>query len=86
MALAVGLACLPSASWQIKKSSEGCLKVLLVGGTLAGSGVLWSWVTMRLCGVCRPIPAWTDRLGRLTGTVWIALGTVGVAYMIMASL
>ena len=52
-----------------------------LGSELAGLGVLTSWVTMRLCGVCRAQPTWTDRLGRLTGAGWIALGVVATIYL-----
>lgn len=46
----------------------------ILGGFLAGSSVLSSWVTMRLCGIYRPQPTWTDRIGRLIGLAWIAIG------------
>ena len=60
---------------------EPLIRELLLGGTLAGSGVLWCWVTMRLCGVCRPRATWPDRLGRLTGAAWVALGVGSAAYI-----
>jgi hypothetical protein len=65
-------------------SPDRFIKVYLDGGIFAGSGVLWSWATMRLCGVCRPRPTWTDRLGRLTGAAWIAIGAMSAAYIFLA--
>ncbi len=71
--------------WVATSSSpERFIKVYLLGGILAGSGVLWSWVTMRLCGVCRPRPTWTDRLGRLTGAAWVAIGVLSAVFISQA--
>ena len=39
---------------------------------------------MRLCGVCRPRPTWTDRLGRLTDAAWVAIGAMSAAYIFLA--
>ena len=55
---------------------------LPLGVELAGLGVLVSWVAMRLCGVCRPRPTWTDRLGRITGIVWITLGVAATVFLV----
>ena len=65
-------------------SPDRFIRAYLLGGILAGSGVLWSWLTMRLCGVCRPRPSWTDRLGRLTGVAWVAIGASSGAFIILA--
>jgi hypothetical protein len=65
-------------------SHDRFIKVYLLGGILTGSGVLWSWATMRLCGVCRPRPTWTDRLGRLTGAAWVAIGVLSATFIFLA--
>jgi hypothetical protein len=59
------------------------LQAQLLGGLLAGSGVFWGWVTMWLCGVCRPSLTWTDRLGRFTGAVWVAAGALSAIYIFL---
>jgi hypothetical protein len=71
--------------WVATSSSpDRFLRAYLLGGILAGSGVLWSWATMRLLGVCRPRPTWTDRLGRLTGAAWVALGAMSAVFIFLA--
>jgi hypothetical protein len=84
LTLTVAQSCIWLSLWEVKTSSDGYLKAQILGGMLAGSGVLWSWVTMRLCGVCRPRPTWTDRLGRMTGVVWIAVGAISAGYLLFA--
>jgi len=70
--------------WELPSSPLAFLKTHVLGGAVAGTGVLWSWATMRLSGVCRPAPVWTDRLGRLTGVAWIGLGAISVCYVGLA--
>lgn len=78
----VSVALLATSMWDVKASGDNYyLKAQLLGGLLTGSGVLWSWMTMRLCGACRPSPTWTDRLGRFTGAVWIAIAVIGGCYL-----
>jgi hypothetical protein len=71
--------------WVATSSSpDRFMKAYLLGGILTGSGVLWSWVTMRLCGVYRPRPTWTDRLGRLTGAAWVVIGAMSAFFISLA--
>jgi hypothetical protein len=70
--------------WPVLTPSSEHMNARILGGILAGSGVLWGWVTMWLCGVCRPSPTWSDRLGRFTGAVWIVLGAISAVFIIMA--
>jgi hypothetical protein len=42
----------------------------------AGLAVFWCWVTMALSGRWRPEPTWLDRLCRLLGFAWLAMGLV----------
>jgi hypothetical protein len=71
--------------WQPMRTSspDGFIPAYLMGGVVAGSGVLWSWVTMWLCSVARPAKTWRDRLGRLTGALWIAIGVMSGVYIIL---
>jgi hypothetical protein len=55
----------------------------VVGGVLAGSGVLSSWSTMWLFRVWRPRRTWTDRLGRLTGATWILVGAMSAVFLLL---
>jgi len=71
-------------SFSIAEMHTSHAKWQVLGGMLAGSGVLWGWIIMGLCGVCRPSRTWTDRLGRMTGALWIALGALSTAYMFLA--
>jgi hypothetical protein len=49
--------------------------VLLVSASIqASAAVPWCWATLWLCGRWRPERSWLDRLGRLLGVTWIALG------------
>lgn len=52
---------------------------------LVGTSVLWAWVTMKVCGIWRARPTWTDRLGRLTGVVWVAIGILSGCYLVLLS-
>jgi hypothetical protein len=79
---AVAAALLAASVWDVGTSGgDYYLKAQVLGGVLAGSGVLWGWVTMRLCGVYRPALTWTDRLGRLTGAAWVLLGAISACYL-----
>lgn len=59
----------------------GLIKEVVMAGTVAGSGVLWGWFALKVSGVWRPVPAWNDRLARLTGAVWIAAGAMSAVYL-----
>lgn len=79
--LAVAIALIAASVWDTSTSGGNhYVTARLLGGLLAGSGVLAGWVTMWLCGICRPVPTWKDRLGRFTGVVWIAMGAVSACY------
>lgn len=54
-----------------------------VGSLFVGSSVLWAWVAMKVSGVFRARPTWTDRLGRLTGIVWVVIGILSGAYLLL---
>jgi hypothetical protein len=84
-AFAVGVlgVVLPTWGWSSASLRDRALIPVILGGGAAGSGVFWSWVAMRLTGTCRPSPNWTDRLGRFTGAVWVALGGVSAGYAAM---
>ena len=82
--LSVASTCIWFSLWEARGPSAGYIQAHLLGGILAGSGILWGWVTMWLCGVCRPRPTWSDRLGRLTGAVWIALGVISAVCIFLA--
>jgi hypothetical protein len=49
---------------------------LLFGSVHAGAGVASCWMTMLLWNRWRSEPTWLDRLGRLTGAVWIAIAVL----------
>lgn len=57
---------------------------IIMCGLAGGSGVLASWTTLMLSGVCRRMPSWTDRLGRVVGAAWIGLGVLSTFYVLMA--
>jgi hypothetical protein len=38
---------------------------------------------MSVCGIYRPQPTWTDRLGRLTGAAWALNGILSGAYLLL---
>ena len=81
--MAVGATCAWLSLWPAGRRPDDLIRVNILGGLLAGSGVLGGWAAMRLCGVGRPSPTWTDRLGRLTGAVWIALGAISAVYLFL---
>lgn len=62
--------------WNSRGAGLGYELVRTFGGLIPGSGVLSSWATMSLCGACRPVASWPDRLGRVTGAVWVAMGAM----------
>lgn len=73
LTLAVGF-----ATWTFVESiSLDFMKLIFgtisFGSLLVGMAVLWSWTTMGICGRWGPEPTWLDRLGRLLGTLWIAI-------------
>ncbi len=82
-ALVAASTCEVFAIWS-RASDYRLLKACLVGVLVAGAGVLSCWATMALCGAFRPRPTWTDRLGRLTGAAWIALGFVAAVFVFLA--
>ena len=43
-----------------------------------------AWATMMLSNAWRPVPTWTDRLGRLTGAAWVVVGAISVCYAALA--
>jgi hypothetical protein len=47
-----------------------------MGSIVAGSAVLWCWVTLALSGRWRPARGWLDRLGRVLGCCWLVLWLV----------
>jgi hypothetical protein len=55
----------------------------VLGGFLAGSGVLWSWLAMWICGTFRSTTAWKDRLGRVNGAAWIVVGMICAFFISM---
>jgi hypothetical protein len=57
----VALTCLKLSIWEPRGLVPAFTSGIL-GSTVAGLGVLWCWVTMILCGACRPRATWTDRL------------------------
>ena len=81
--MAVGATCAWLSLWPAGRRPDDLIRVNILGGLLAGSGVLGGWAAMRLCGVGRPSRTWTDRLGRLTGVVWIALGAISAVYLFL---
>lgn len=73
MTMGIDLMCRWLISFPLSTSSsfEGARTTAAFVG---GSGILWTWMTMKLIGAWRAQPTWTDRLGRATGIAWIALG------------
>jgi hypothetical protein len=49
----------------------------LSGAPLSGFAVVVAWATQILVGRWRAEPTWPDRLGRLAGLGWIAIGLAG---------
>jgi hypothetical protein len=82
--LAVAAVLLATGIWEARPSSDRYFLAHVLGGLLAGAGVATGWSTMKLCGACRPAPTWPDRLGRLTGAVWVAVGAMSVCYAALA--
>jgi hypothetical protein len=82
--LAVAAVCLATGILKAGMSSNRSFLVHVLGGLLAGFGVTTGWSTMRLCGTCRPAPEWPDRLGRLTGAIWVAVGAISLCYAALA--
>lgn len=72
----VGLTCVWLFNWAPRRSGRDPYKMAYLVGLVAGSGVASSWAMMRICGVTRPQPTWTDRLGRLTGAAWVVNGVL----------
>lgn len=85
MVVASSLAVWLSTRVPIGHHPDSFIRALVLGGILAGSGVLWSWVTMTVCGICRRRATWTDRLGRLTGVAWVTIGVSSAAYFFLLS-
>jgi hypothetical protein len=86
--LAAGLvitsACLWLSILEFVPGSDDFLKAGVPIGIIGGAGVFWGWGVMRLCGICRPRPEWRDRLGRLTGALWIAIAGIATLYCFLA--
>jgi hypothetical protein len=82
--LAVAGVLLATGIWEVPLSSGRYFLAHVLGGLLAGSGVATGWSTMKLCGACRPAPTWPDRLGRLTGAVWVPVGVISVCFAALA--
>ena len=74
--------CLGSSPW-INHSGLHRDEVLqIIDGIVAGTSVLTAWATILIGGLWCAQRTWTDRLGRLTGVVWIIVGIVGWVYLI----
>src|SRR5262245_16769334 len=82
--LSIAMVLLATSAWEFRLSSDRYLVAHVLGGLLAGFGVTAGWSTMKLCGACRPAPAWPDRLGRLTGAIWVAVGAISLCYAAVA--
>jgi hypothetical protein len=80
--VAVGLAW-PSIWVPGGPSPQANEETCLLGGFLAGTGVLWAWAAMWVCGVWHARPTWVDRLGRLTGVGWVTIGAISAAYIVL---
>ena len=63
---------------------DAYVKPALLGGCVAGSGVLWLWAAMWFWGVWHARPTWVDRLGRLTGIAWVIVGAISLVLFGMA--
>ncbi len=76
--------CLGTTSWKPVHSNQADFETSqFVGGLFVGSSVLWAWAAMKVCGVFRARPTWTDRLGRLTGVIWVIVGILSGAYLLL---
>src|SRR5262249_14204195 len=71
--VAIAALLLATSVWEVDTSSDRYLKAQLLGGLLSGIGVMTAWATMLLANAWRPVPTWTDRLGRLTGAAWVVV-------------
>jgi hypothetical protein len=72
-----------STGWPAAGSApEMVFSSQLFGGFLTGVAVLSGWATMMICGTCRPRATWSDRLGRVTGAGWVAIGAIYIFTMI----
>lgn len=80
IAIPVASTCVWLSIWNVSGRYDRLVVMNILGGLLTGSGVLWGWMVMWICGVYRPQPTWADRLGRLTGAAWIVLGASSAAY------
>lgn len=78
LAVAGGLLALGVLGPKVGLSWDRFLAV--IAPLLIGSSILASWTTLKLGGIWWPRPTWTDRLGRLTGAAWVALGAVSGAF------
>jgi hypothetical protein len=84
LTVAITWACLGTTAWKPVHPNQADYEMTqVVGGLLVGSGVLWAWATMAVCGICRARPTWTDRLGRLTGVVWVVIGMLSGGYLLL---
>ena len=73
--------CFRNTAMETVRSTGGLMNAQLVGGLAAGVGSVSGWFAMRLNGVCRPRPTWTDRLGRLIGLAWLTVA-IACSYLI----
>lgn len=75
--------CMGKTGWNPMHPNQGDYEMAqVVVGFLVGSGVVWAWTTMMVCGA-RARPTWTDRLGRLTGAAWVVIGALSGAYLLL---
>ena len=71
-------------AWGPVHPNQGDFEAAQFGGSLlVGSSVVWAWATMKMCGIFRARPTWTDWLGRLTGVAWIAIGMLSGGYLLL---
>jgi hypothetical protein len=82
--LLIAAALLATGIWEARLSPDRHFLAPVLGGSLGGFGVVTGWSTMKLCGTCRPAPEWPDRLGRLTGAIWVAVGAIGLCFTALA--
>lgn len=84
LTLAFTWACLGTTPWNPVHPNQADFETSqFVGSVLVGSGVLWSYATMKVCGIWRPRPTWPDRLGRLTGGIWVVVGMLSGASLLL---
>ena len=71
--------CLGIEAWNPANQNTGYIGLAcVITGLLVGLGVVWAWATMLICGVWHAQPTWPDRLGRLTGVVWVHIGILSL--------